>query len=409
MHVQVHNHSASPSGSVQVWAIYARLAAGMPSLAASPSLNNAFPFWSQFQAAGIIAPNLPADSPWKSIGAPVTLTGIDAAHPRLASWSWTIPTLSSGDLGHYCLVAFIHAANATVGETVRMNVDAITPTNRQVGQKNLHIGPPLPASPGPAPGPPTGGGPRPGPTWYPYVELHSPGPMHVRSQIHLDLRALPAALRVSFMLTPLPTERPLDRSTRGLLRTREASSADFPPSLRGRRRPGAVSLVAKLVAWLLRLLGIGRVKPPGGSGPPDLLDRLRPVVYEAAPSEVVEIDGVRLAPFGTAGMLVRVENGGSLEPGSRHRFEVQQHMSLLEREGPLIGGATLEVVIAGTPATTTPPRPPTHDLTADRDERERAEREGERTRWVPPWMREQVERGQRERKGRLGPEDPLGA
>ena len=282
------------------------------------------------------------------------------------------------------------------------------------------------------------------------MELHSPGPMHVRSQIHLDLRALPAALRVSFMLTPLPTERPLDRSTRGLLRTREASSADFPPALRGRRRPGAVSLVAKLVAWLLRLLGIGRVKPPGGSGPPDLLDRLRPVVYEAAPSEVVEIDGVRLAPFGTAGMLVRVENGGSLEPGSRHRFEVQQHMSLLEREGPLIGGATLEVVIAGTPATTTlraadprdqppvsmdqvqvrgPERSGLHapeDDPCERDHRDReqeprqghqevdgsegcAEREGERTRWVPPWMREQVERGQREREGRLGPEDPLGA
>jgi hypothetical protein len=36
-----------------------------------------------------------------------------------------------------------------------MSVDAIAPTNRQVGQKNLHIGPPLPPGPGPA-----GGGPR---------------------------------------------------------------------------------------------------------------------------------------------------------------------------------------------------------------------------------------------------------
>ncbi len=143
VHVQVHNRSRTSANNVHVWAIFCNASAGVPGLNVSPALNNTFAFWSQFNpATGQIIPNLPADSPWRSVGPPQTLSGIDAANPKVASWSWTVPTLASGDPGHYCMVAFVHSAASPINET-SINVDEMTPRNRQVGQKNLHIGPPL--------------------------------------------------------------------------------------------------------------------------------------------------------------------------------------------------------------------------------------------------------------------------
>src|SRR6266581_3890327 len=95
VHVQVRNRSATPAANVSVWAIYCRASGGVPSLSASPSMANAYPFWSQFTGAGIV-PSLPADSPWTSVGPPQVLSGIAAANPMVASWNWTIPSLPSG-------------------------------------------------------------------------------------------------------------------------------------------------------------------------------------------------------------------------------------------------------------------------------------------------------------------------
>jgi hypothetical protein len=105
LHVQVHNRSWTQANSAQVWTVVSPGAAVVPSLAASPSNGNNFPFWGQFTSAGKIVPNLPADSPWVSIGPPVTLDGLDASHPGVASWDWT-----AGSPGHHCVVAFVHSA-----------------------------------------------------------------------------------------------------------------------------------------------------------------------------------------------------------------------------------------------------------------------------------------------------------
>jgi hypothetical protein len=94
VHAQVRNRSYTPLINVSVWAIFCNASAGVPALSASAALSNNFLFWSQFQASGAIAPNLPADSPWTSVGTPVVLSGIDTAHPQVASWNWTVPVLS---------------------------------------------------------------------------------------------------------------------------------------------------------------------------------------------------------------------------------------------------------------------------------------------------------------------------
>src|SRR5439155_929894 len=164
---------------VNVWAIYASAAAGVPGLNSSPSMANAFPFWNQFQSGGAIVPNLPADSPWTSVGGPITLSNIDVTHPQVASWNWTVPLLATGDPGHYCIVVFLHSAAKPINESTNYNVDSITPTNPQIAQKNLHIG--------------TLGGQM---AMQEYIEFHNPGPEARLIDLVFDLRPLPPELQM---------------------------------------------------------------------------------------------------------------------------------------------------------------------------------------------------------------------
>src|SRR6266571_4519647 len=338
VHVQVRNRSATPAANVSVWAIYCRASGGVPSLSASPSMANAYPFWSQFTGAGIV-PSLPADSPWTSVGPPQVLSGIAAANPMVASWNWTIPSLPSGDPGHYCMVAFVHGATSPIGETTRTSVDAITPTNKQVGQKNLHIGPPLP------PGPELGGGngaPQPG-AMEEYVEFHNPTGVPRRADLRIDLRNLPPELGVSFHLANVDTERPLGESVIGV-----ASTRDEPVPAKWRRGARRASLLARLIASLLR-----------------------------------------------------VEPTGDLEQGSQYVFDVQQLVEEGEgRRGAVAGGSRYIVVIAGDPKLRKPVVAPTHDPDTPDDEREELERQGDEFKYVPPWAEELVAAREKEqRKG----------
>ena len=144
VHVQVRNRADVTQQRERVGGLRQRRGGTAFAEVASPSLGNNFNFWSQFSPTGQILPSLPGDGPWRSLGTPVILTGVDVTHPRVASWSWTVPTLPSGDPGHYCVVAFVHHSASPINGT-GFDVDAITPGNKQIGQKNLHIGPPLPA------------------------------------------------------------------------------------------------------------------------------------------------------------------------------------------------------------------------------------------------------------------------
>jgi len=217
VHVQVHNASLLLAQNVLVWAIYANASGHVPSLGKSASFGNAFPFWSQFGVAGGVAtitPSLPGDSPWTAIGPPITLSDIDAAHPKLASWNWTVPSLPTGDPGHYCMVAFVHSADNPITETA-LDVDTITPRNRGIGQRNLHIGPPLPASPGP----------KGGPAMHEYIELHNPFAEESEFDLVFDFRSLPKQLQVRLQFTRLDTVEPCSTRLQASLRHTPATSS----------------------------------------------------------------------------------------------------------------------------------------------------------------------------------------
>lgn len=399
VHIQVRNRSTTPADNVSVWAIYCRASGGVPALSASPSQANAFPFWSQFTGAGSIVPALPADSPWTAIGPPQVLNGISASTPQVASWQWTIPTLPSGDPGHYCLVAFLHSAAAPIGETTRMNVDVITPSNRQVGQKNLHIGAALP--PGPAP---AGGGSGPGPSPGPmeeYVEFHNPTANPRLADLRFDFRNLPPELGVSFHLANVKTTEPLDASITGI-----SGQKDEPVAAKWRKGQSRSPLSwllgfwRLLWCWLLNLLRrlLGRPTRPCRrpvNGPP--LPPFTAIRYEAESSGLVELQSVELPPYGYCAALLRLEPKARLEEGSRYTFDVLQFVrGNREEKAPEVGGGRYVVVVMGDPKQREPLVAPSVDPDTPDDEREEIERQGEELAYVPPWAEDLVKARKKE-------------
>jgi hypothetical protein len=306
VHVQVHNWSLTPANNVKVWAIYANAAGHVPSLAASPSLGNNFAFWSQFGISGgvgTITPNLPADSPWTALGPPVTLQGIDAAHPQVASWDWTVPTLSSGDPGHYCIVCFVQSADNPIMETA-YDVDTVTPRNRGIGQRNLHVGPPLPSSPGP----------KGGAAMREYIEFHNPHAEPAEFDLVFDFSSLPAALEVQLQFSQMRTVEPVESAIVGIA-ARTAGDLVGGPNIKTRDRTH------------------GRIVQL----PPFVHE-----VYTARRSSRVMVQRLILAPFAKSAAFLSVTNDGKLPPGSRYTFMVRQMGTRLTA-----GGSTYVVRIAG--------------------------------------------------------------
>jgi hypothetical protein len=193
LHMQVHNRSNTSASNVWVWALYAHFSAGLPALDATFS-NAPFDFWGQFEPGGTINSTLTPDNKWQPVGAPIALNNLDAAHPGVASWPWTVPTLMAGDSGHYCVVAFIHAAGALLGP-MSTDVDEITPNNKQIGQKNLQII----------------GGVEGGMM----IQFHNPTIRERIADLTFDLRALPKQVQVAVHLDDVRTARPLEDSISG--------------------------------------------------------------------------------------------------------------------------------------------------------------------------------------------------
>lgn len=395
VHAQVHHRSAVPLDNVRAWAIYCNAAAGVPALNVSPSLGNAFPFWSQFTVTGDIVPALPVDSPWRSVGSPRTLSGLDASHPQVASWEWTVPLLPSGDPGHYCMVVFLHSAARPIYEA-SFDVDEMTPRNRQVGQKNLHIGPPLPAGGEGGGGAPGGGGPggQPGArVMEEIVEFHNPGAAPRQADLIFDLTALPSPVEVSFQLTAVDTAAPLAESIDGVARHKRVGVAarlwrTFASFFRwlGRLVQWLGCWLENLGRWLAGMpLRRCRVRPEGR------VPRFEDTVYEAAPSARVEVRGVRLPAYGSAAARLSIRNRGALEPGSAHAFEVQQVVG-----GRVVGGSTYVMRAAGLRKLHPPEVFPPLLETRDPAEVERIELEAEEQRYVPPWARDLIEERERE-------------
>jgi hypothetical protein len=382
VHAQIHNRSQTPSGPVQVWSIYCNASAGVPALSTSTSQGNAFQFWNQFTSAGTIVP--------------FTLTTIDAANPRVASWNWTIPTLPTGDPGHFCMAVFVHSAASPINET-NMSVDFTANHNRQIGQRNLHIGPPLPpwATPG-GQGPRAPGGGRAG--ILEYVEFHNDCGNAVTRDVVFDLTRLPPQLAVSFRLTPLEAAGGGVPALQGVERTRDVQPGELLAVPRGAgSQVGLFSILRLIWCWLVNLVQWVLRKPRRRCrGPRVELPPLEPTVYEAKPSSRVVVGGIRLPPFGRAAAVLTVTTTGALPPGEEYNFDIQQ---LSDRERVVGGGRYVVMTEGERKERSKPPLPPSHDPDADPEELKRlreGEGDGERFRYVPPFAKDIVEKREEE-------------
>jgi len=357
VHVQVHNRSTSVL-NVNAWAIYCNASAGVPALNQSASMGNAFPFWLQFQAGGAIVPNLPADSPWRSVGAPVPLSNLDVAHPQVASWSWTIPALATGDPGHYCMVVFLHSMANPVGESTNYSVDSITPTNPQIGQKNLHIVtvPMLVLKQA---------------QLSEYVQFHNASGKERVTDLVFDMRSLPQQLHAWLRFSELETVEPLHKSLHGIEVTHDP---DGGPAHREALLAGV-----ERAEELHDLLQRHHEPVKGREG---LHIPLARAVYRAKPRSLVAVRGVRLDSHGAAAAQLVLGATGELPPGREFHLQVQQVAN-----GHVVGGSTYVIRTAGT----------AEDRGRDGARTEQGDFDADRPpappqhlRYVPPWMRELV-------------------
>ncbi len=284
VHVQVHNRSLTPANDVLVWAIYAP-AAGTP-----PALDSAF--WSRFTVSGtgVAAINhaFASTSPWQSVGDPFPVSNIDAAHPKVASWQWAVPLLTSGGSGHYCVVAFVHSADAPlVGAGT--NIDVIVPSNRQVGQKNLHVVGPMAVLQ-------RGVG--------EYIEFNNPHASEEQFELIFDFRSLPKGFVADLQFT---------RREHAIAGAASSRTGTIVPVASPRQIEAAIAARRRVIT----------------------LPQFADTIYTAhAPTRVV-VSAVTIPPLGRVATYFTIATHQALRPGAKYWFMVTQH-----GRGRAVGGST---------------------------------------------------------------------
>lgn len=361
VHAQVHNRSAQPADDVFVWVLACPAGIGLPPLNSSASQNDQFHFWGQFTPQGI-QPDMPADSPWRPIGPPQRLRGVDAAHPRVASWHWI--ALYEGDT-EYALLCLVYSPRSPIAPQVN-DVDQLVRSSRQAGLRNVRVLPRYALAESPLAGavmvdrrerierpeePPA--------TWRDEIPVRFPPPRE-RLDLRIDASRLDPADRVYFRLPAGADEKRLSGA--------------------GRAKEGLLARLASLVLSILHAF----------------VDLLRALVGLAP----------RMAPAPHRGARYRVEGKALLqgvEAGKTRGFGLQLE---IRRAGPAAGGQVLlELLDKGErvavsalylPETRPPEKhePPRRITKKDMDSRswERLKLEHKRGRRLPPWITENRDR-----------------
>lgn len=389
VHVQVRNRSTQPANNVYVWAIFCNASGGVPSLSKSASNDNSFDFWSQFRVTGEIIPSLPVDSPWTSVGSPVVLNSIDGFTPRIASWLWTTPTLLNGDAGHYCMAVFIHSAVSPINEG-GYSVDYITPRNRQIGQKNLHIGEPLPAdgSAGVVPG----GSPLQA-AMNEYIEFHNAQNSARNTTLKFEFNHLPEELEISLQFTQLNTTLPIEEAITGIHLSRpveaEEKIENIQPNIFMRIFCWILNFVCSILNFILGLFGLHiNCFCRRNRELPEFEDD----VHEVTPGEDVLVEDIQTAAYGFDAAYIRIKNKGVLPEGSKYSFDILQL-----KNGAVMGGSEYVIRIAGDM------KPFEFEFLPDINSKNynmkdlhRLKRESLEQKYLPPWVEEEKQRREEE-------------
>jgi hypothetical protein len=122
VYVQVHNRGPLPASNVTVKIMAAGASAGLPDLPAD--------FWSAW-------PNSAGDANWTPVGAPQTITTLEALRPAVLQWDWTPP---AGADSHTCMLVVIDSPSDPIpaGNKV-FSIGQLVTNEKHAGLKNLHV------------------------------------------------------------------------------------------------------------------------------------------------------------------------------------------------------------------------------------------------------------------------------
>jgi hypothetical protein len=128
VYAEIHNRGPVDAASVQVMALLTNASAGLPLLPSGYTTN--------------VVNGTPISTPdWTTLGF-VTLSALHNSFPQIAYFdlpSTVLPMPASlPGQSHYCLLMLLHSTQDPFTNT-QQNVDALTLSDRKVGQKNMHI------------------------------------------------------------------------------------------------------------------------------------------------------------------------------------------------------------------------------------------------------------------------------
>jgi hypothetical protein len=203
-----------------------------------------------------------------------------------------------------------------------------------VGQKNLHIGPPLPPS--------SGSGHRAAPHTRPFLEsvdFWNPATAVREATLVFDLRRLHPNIAPTLFFTRLDTVLPMPQAVSGY--TKIVCDPLQRLGLFGHLLEDAVHVADRLEDRIedavRRFFGLGHEYDPDDA-PADLPPGFEPVGWIGQRSSIIEVRGVRIPPGERVRALLSLQTAGPLLPGATFRAEVQQAVS-----GQLAGGSTFVV------------------------------------------------------------------
>jgi hypothetical protein len=275
---------------------------------------------------------------------------------------WTAPTLTGSDPGHYCIMAFVNSAALPLSLTTSSG-DAATVQSSQVGQKNLHIGPPLP--PSPAPGGGGAGGIPGGRPFSEIIEFHNPETTARAASLVFDFRQLHPNIRTTVFFSPLDTATPLLTAVTGYTKvvTGQVTGSGLLGKLleEVREIPRELDQIEDTIENRIRSwFGLGHEHDPDDTTDIDLPNGFNTVGWVAQRSGILEVRGVIIPAGGQVKALIMVEAAGPLPHGERYQFEVQQAVA-----GQIVGGSTYIVPVAGRPVIPVSLAPSDDELVTD--------------------------------------------
>jgi photosystem II stability/assembly factor-like uncharacterized protein len=123
VYAQVHVRGGKPATNARVRAFWADAGAALPALPAD--------FWSAFPNAD------PADtSVWHPVGPTYTIPVITPGNPRVAGWSWPVPSTAPT---HTCLLAVVTSDDDPIPALTTRNVRTAVNGSNHVSLRNVHV------------------------------------------------------------------------------------------------------------------------------------------------------------------------------------------------------------------------------------------------------------------------------